>query len=96
MERERLLRAVEANPGDNAPLLAYAEWLDTFARAKGRINPARTVASIRGFLDFSDQLAGVRLLTQNHARNPRAARLVAREKWLRQKLLSKILSGLTA
>jgi uncharacterized protein (TIGR02996 family) len=56
-ERERLLRAVEANPGDNATLLAYAEWLDTFARSKGRIKAARTVTSIRGFLDLSNQVA---------------------------------------
>jgi uncharacterized protein (TIGR02996 family) len=94
-QRERLLRAVEANPGENAPLLAYAEWLDRFARVKGRFRTARAVASIRGFLDFSDQVAGLVSATQILARDPRAARLVTREQTLRRQLLKKLLSGLT-
>jgi uncharacterized protein (TIGR02996 family) len=90
-ERERFLWAIEANPGDNATLLAYAEWLKGFAHRHGRIKDARRAASIRGFIAFSDQVAVAILIKPNPAQDPGVAKLVATEQRLFRNLLRQLL-----
>jgi uncharacterized protein (TIGR02996 family) len=92
-ERERFLRAIEANPGDNTALVAYAECLEQSARRpRGGIRDARKARSIRGFLGFSGQLAALLRGKQNPAEDPSVTKLIATEQWLRRKLLTELLS----
>jgi uncharacterized protein (TIGR02996 family) len=92
-DRERFLRAIEANPKDNTTLADYAEWLELSARRpRGGIRDFRKAKSIRGFLVFSRQLAAVLRGRQNPAQDPSVAKFITTEEWLRRKLLTELLS----